>query len=445
MQSSKKTSAAGRLVYGVIGIPALAVGGYLIFAWRDAIAPIEPPTSAGFDVRAVQRGAQLAALGACATCHTAPGGPTLAGGRAVITPFGVIYSTNISPDPDTGIGRWSQAAFVRAMREGVDREGQHLYPAFPYDHFTLVSDADDAALYAFLMTRQPISSAPPPNRLPFPLNQRLVLAAWKLLFFRKGPYATDPAHDAQWNRGAYLANGLGHCGACHTPRNQFGAERTAEHFNGADAEGWHAYAINSRSEARVPWDKDALHAYLRDGWHTLHGDAHGPMAPVARNLASLADSDLRAISTYVAWVMGNPVSVHANGSVHRTASADASAHREAAVPAASTAHDSDGAAIYESTCASCHDGARALPFGGIRLSLSTAVTGESPTNLINVVLEGIDPPEGAAGAIMPGFAGALSDSQMASLMAYVRASFAAGPPWLNVPARVREARGRDHD
>src|SRR3569623_1345302 len=194
------------------GLGALVLA-FLLYAWRSPIPPIDAPAVERFDAAVIRRGAQLAALGNCATCHTAPGGETFAGGREILTPFGTIYSTNITPDPPTGIGRWSREAFQRAMREGVDREGDHLYPAFPYDHFTLVNDADSAALYAFMMTRQPVQARRAhENDLSFPLNIRFLVAGWKLLFFRAGPYQQDSRHDAEWNRGAYLANGIGHCG-----------------------------------------------------------------------------------------------------------------------------------------------------------------------------------------------------------------------------------------
>ena len=299
-----KTFVTRRFVIRLLWILGVAVVGFVAYAWRSSIPPIDAPAAESFDAQSVQRGAQLAALGDCATCHTAPGGETFAGGRAVLTPFGTIYSTNITPDPTTGIGHWSEAAFQRAMREGVDREGDHLYPAFPYDHFTLVSDADSAALYAFVMTRQPVQARTPENQLPFPLNMRFILAGWKLLFFRKGPYEPDLAHDEQWNRGAYLANGIGHCGACHTPRNSFGAEISAQHFAGGEAEGWYAYAINADSKSFEAWNAQDLHMFLSKGWHDRHGDAHGPMAPVSQNLASVPDSDVKAIATYVASVMG---------------------------------------------------------------------------------------------------------------------------------------------
>jgi mono/diheme cytochrome c family protein len=422
-----KTFVTRRVVIRLLWILGLGVVGFVVYAWRSAIPPADPPAADSFDADAVQRGAQLAALGDCATCHTAPGGDAFAGGRAVSTPFGTIYSTNITPDPGTGIGHWSQAAFQRAMREGVDREGEHLYPAFPYEHFTLVNDADNAALYAFIMTRHPVQARTPDNHLPFPLNLRFILAGWKLLSFNEGPYRQDAAHDAQWNRGAYLANGIGHCGACHTPRNSLGAEVRAQHFGGGEVEGWDAYAINSDSQSYEAWNAAALHTFLRKGWHEQHGDAHGPMAPVSGNLASVADSDVQAIAVYVESLMGKPNRTHP-GKV-----------------AADTPNDDTGAAIYATSCASCHDGTQPLPFGGVKLALSTATTGETATNLINVVLDGLHPPEGTAGAIMPGFSSTLTDGQLESLVAYIRSNFGGKPPWTGVETSVREARSRGND
>ena len=416
-----------RIAVRMLWIVGFVVMAFVVYAWHSVIPPVDTPAADTFDADRIQRGAHLAALGDCATCHTAPGGETFAGGRPVPTPFGTIYSTNITPDPTTGIGQWSQAAFQRAMRDGVDREGEHLYPAFPYDHFTLLNDADTAALYAFMMTRQPVRARATDNHLTFPLNVRFILAAWKLLFFRKGPYQNDASQSEQWNRGAYLANGVGHCGACHTPRNSFGAEIRARHFGGGEAEGWHAYAINSDSQSRELWNADALHMYLRKGWHDQHGDAHGPMAPVCRNLASVADADVRAIAEYVASIMGRR-------------------DRKQRGTVVADVHGNDtGSSIYAASCASCHDGSRPLPFGGVKLILSTAVTGETATNLVNVVLDGLHPPEGTAGAIMPGFSSTLTDAQLESLVAYIRSNFAAGPPWTGVETSVREARSHDRD
>ncbi|TKT69085.1 cytochrome c, partial [Aquamicrobium sp. LC103] len=260
-----------RLLLGLLVAVIVGGAGFLVYAWKPSIDPIEPPDRASFDQALIEEGSRLAAVGNCTACHTRPGGRSFAGGLAIPTPFGTIHSSNITPDPATGIGDWSEEAFNRSMREGVSRDGSHLYPAFPFDHFTLVSDEDNRALYAFLMTRQPVEEVPPANDLPFPLNQRLVLAGWKMLFLREGPYANVAGQSEEWNRGAYLADGLGHCGACHTPRNALGAVRAGEHFAGGEAEGWAAYALDANSPAPVPWTVDSLYAYMRQGWHPDHG------------------------------------------------------------------------------------------------------------------------------------------------------------------------------
>jgi mono/diheme cytochrome c family protein len=313
------------------------------------------------------------------------------------------------------------------MREGVDREGDHLYPAFPYDHFTLVNDADTAALYAFIMTRQPVRAKRHDNQLSFPVNIRFLIPGWKLLFFHKGPYEPDGRHDDEWNRGAYLANGIAHCGACHTPRNGLGAEIAAHHFGGGEADGWYAYAINADSKSLEAWNAEDLHMYLSKGWHDRHGDAHGPMGEVAANLSSVPDADVKAIATYVAAVMGKREQPSGKLTSQGAPSNDT------------------GAAIYSATCAGCHDGTRPPPFGGIKLMLSTSVTSEKATNLVNVILEGLLPPEGMPGAIMPGFSSTLTDGQLESLVAYIRTNLGAQPPWTGVETSVREARSRVRD
>ena len=254
------------------------------------------------------------------------------------------------------------------MRQGVDRDGRHLYPAFPYDHFTRVTDDDNRALYAYLMTRQPVRAPERPNELAFPFNLRPLLAGWKLFFLREGPRDDDPAQSAEWNRGAYLAEGLAHCGACHTPRNRLGAEQRDAHFAGGEAEGWHAYAINAASPAPVPWTADSLHVYLRHGWHAQHGISRGPMAPVTANLATVPEADVRAIAVYVAARMGVPEQEKMARAEQVLSKARPSR------PGAATAGDSQtlpeasgtgpGRALYAAACASCHDGSRPLPLAG---------------------------------------------------------------------------------
>jgi mono/diheme cytochrome c family protein len=431
-------AAAGRvgwIVLGLAGITLLGLAGFIAHAWYPRIDAIEPPARTAFDRAEIRRGAGLAAIGNCNVCHTAPGGRPFAGGLAVATPFGKVFSTNITPDPETGIGRWSEAAFNRAMRKGVDRRGRHLYPAFPYDHFTLVSDADNRALYAYLMTREPVGARTPAPELPFPLDIRTVVAGWKLLYFREGPFRADPAGDAELNRGAYLVEGLAHCGACHTPRNALGAEKRGRAFAGSEVEGWHAYALDPASPAPVPWQRDTLHAYLRQGWHENHGVARGPMAPVTANLAAVPDADVRAIARYVMDRMA-PVDAQRR---QRADELIAAARKPADAPNAGGEHDR-GRQLYGAACASCHDGGRLPPLGGMSLRLSSGVTGPLPTNLINVILFGLPAAEGEPSPIMPGFADAMDDAQVKALVAYIRAGFSDRPPWTDLDRHIARAR-----
>jgi mono/diheme cytochrome c family protein len=408
------------------------LAGFAAWASRPAIHPIEAPAAGGFDPAEVARGANLAAIGNCNVCHTAPRGRMFAGGRPVGTPFGVIYSTNITPDLMTGIGQWSEAAFTRALREGVDREGEHLYPAFPYDHFTLISDADSRAIYAYLMTRESVRATPPENALPFPLNIRELLAAWKAFYFRANRYRPDPAQSAVWNRGAYLVEGVGHCGACHTPRNSLGAEKRGEALTGGVVEGWNAYAIDRTSPAPVPWDAESLFNFLRHGWHSEHGIARGPMTDVTTNLGTVQEGDVRAIATYVASRMGS-----------RSPSPEKGVDTAVAAKVAADPEHRLGAAVYESACASCHNGTRPPPFGGIDFTLSTAMNAPDPRNIINVTLHGLHGPEGERGSIMPGFDGAIDDDQLAQLLGFLRARFSDQPPWQGVEGDIKAARAAE--
>jgi mono/diheme cytochrome c family protein len=426
-----------RMIVSVVGVVvvAAAAAGFAV-AWRPAIAAIDPPSPSSFNPALVKRGRELAAIGNCNDCHTVRGGASFAGGLPVPTPFGTIYSSNITPDPETGIGRWPEAAFRRAMRSGVNRDGQHLYPTFPYDHFTNVSDEDDAALYAFLVTRPAVHAPPSANRLPFPLDQRVVVAGWKLLFLRRGNYQPDSAKSAEFNRGGYLVEGLAHCGACHTPRNGLGAERPTAAFAGGDVDNWQAYAINTQSPAPIPWTADALFSYLRQGWQADHGTARGPMAEVVSNLSSVNESDVRAIATYMASVFGAPSPDRIRQSEAVLAQAKSPTNEAAAVVAANAA----GAAIYAAACASCHETGRALPYGGVHLGLSTALSGPDARNAANIVLSGVRPVAGERSPIMPGFAASMNDSQVTALLQFLRARFSNQPPWTGVEKTVAEAR-----
>lgn len=418
-----------RIIAGIVAV-TLIVGAAAAFAiaWRPAIAAIEPPSPASFDPAVVKRGRDLAALGNCASCHTVRGGKDFAGGLPVPTPFGAVFSSNITPDPATGIGQWSEAAFGRAMSTGVNREGQHLYPTFPYDHFTNVTDEDDRALYAFLMTRPPVHAETRRNELVFPLDQRPIIAGWKLLFLHRDPFQPDPAKSAEWNRGAYLVNGLAHCGSCHTPRNALGAERLSAQFAGGEADNWHAYALNDRAHAPVPWNAESLYAYLRNGWQPDHGTARGPMAEVVSNLSTVPDSDVRAIAAYMADVTGAVKPERDRNAVLAQAKPE---------PAQG---DPRGAAIYAAACASCHESGRPLPYGGINLALSSAVTSPDPRNLANIILAGVPAVAGERSPIMPGFADSMTDAQVASLLNYLRARFSKQPAWTGVESTVADAR-----
>src|SRR6185437_8871927 len=334
------------------------------------------------------------------------------GGRALPTPFGTIYATNITPDVKTGIGRWTEAEFRRALHEGVDRAGHQLYPAFPYDHFTLVSDDDVGALYAFIMTREPVAARTPANRLIFPASIRPLLGIWKWLYFDPGRFVADERQSAEWNRGAYLVEGLAHCGACHTPRNFAGAEKRRERLEGGDSENWRAPALLAASPAPVPWTADALFGYLRNGFDARHGLAAGPMVSVVDSFASVPESDVRAIATYLTSLPGE--------------------RRDA------------GEIIFAGACATCHYAGDALPARKpVPLALATSINAKEPRDALRIVVDGLHPQPGEAGAIMPGFAGALTDEQIVTVVDYARARFSDAPRWTNVADTLRKIRRED--
>ena len=443
----------GRRVFLAFLLLFLIAGTFFFaLAWRAEIAAVEPPARASFDSALIARGAALAALGDCVTCHTAPGGKSYAGGYPLHTPFGTIHGTNITPDPDSGIGGWPHAAFVRAMREGVDREGRHLYPAFPYDHFRMLNDEELQALYAFLMTREPVRAATPPNDVMFPFNMRMLIAGWKMLYLDREGFQRDAAQSAEWNRGAYLTQGLAHCGACHTPRNFLGAERKREYLAGGDAEGWRAPALNNTSRAPVPWTADALFRYLRYGAADTSAVAAGPMAPVVHNLAAAAEPDVRAIATYIASLIGpaDPERQQraAQALAHARTGAGA-ADFEAQKGEARTGADAAvqaGGVIYGATCALCHGAAQRGPGApssdALHLALATSIALPAPGNLIRIILQGMAPPDGDPGFFMPGFAAELTDEQIAAVVTYLRAAYTDRPAWPNVEREVRRTRQR---
>jgi mono/diheme cytochrome c family protein len=413
-----------RAAFWAVICSVIAAGTAFALIYRPAIAPIAKPDARSFAVDVIQRGAALAAIGDCIVCHTKDAGVPYAGGRPLPTPFGTLYATNITPDEETGIGRWSREAFRRAMREGVSRTGKHRYPALPYEHFTHVDDVDLDALYAFLMTRRAVSGRPPPNRLIFPLGFRPELAGWKLLFLRKGAFVPEPARGEEWNRGAYLVEGLGHCGGCHTPRNLAGGERGSHVFAGGVAEEWNAPSINRSSPAIKPWTANALYNYLRTGIDVDHSAAAGPMGPVCDDLSVVPEADVRAIAAYVASLMNQSA----------TPIVDLAELAAKIRPA--------GAALFVGACAGCHEsGAPMNGQGRPPLSLVSAITEDDPRNTLLAILEGIRPPVGARGAFMPPFADSLADAEVADLAAYLRSRYsnrAAWPKLMNAAATARK-------
>jgi mono/diheme cytochrome c family protein len=423
-----------RIVIGVAGVAIVGLMGFSALAWRPAIAPIDPPAAASFPTELIAKGQALAGAGYCAVCHTRQGGEPFAGGYGLRTPFGTIFSTNLTPEPETGIGRWSLEAFTRAMNEGVDRNGSHLFPAFPYDHFTKVSDDDVQALYAYLMTRPPVRAPAQANTIPFPLNVRALQEGWKILFFRSGRYQPDPSQSAEWNRGAYLAEGLSHCGGCHTPRNGLGAERVKDAYAGAVIDNWDAPALTDANPSPAPWTQSELFSYLRSGVSPLHGVSAGPMSPVVHaGLAALPDSDIRAQAIYFADI---------DHAAAREPVVEAAVKKALATsPLGSTQEYDPDARLYVAACIACHYNAGPIPLAARpELALNSALTLPEPSNFIHVVLNGIDVGQGGPGLVMPGYAAALTDTDIARLAAYLRRTRTDRPPWSDVEQKVAAVR-----
>lgn len=415
---------AGALVTGALGMAAGVLG------YRASIAPVGPPDPSLFTAAALERGRAIAAAGNCAVCHTAPGGVVNAGGRAMETPFGTIVTTNLTPDAQTGIGAWSYPAFARAMREGISRDGRHLYPAFPYTSFTKLSDDDLLALYAYLMSQPAVRHDVPSKGLPFPFV-RPAMAMWNALHLDPGALAADPARSGQWNRGAYLVEGPGHCGACHTPRSVLGAERGGSaYLSGAMVEGWEAPPLTAQSHAPVPWTEEELFRYLRFGHSLEHGSVAGPMAPIVRDLATLPESDVRAIAVYLASFQGPA------GDTSAVARSLAASSRDDPAPG-------EAARLFEGACGACHHGGDGPVLLGRNLPLAhhSSLHSARPDNLLRAILEGVREPATREIGFMPAFRDALSDRQVASLAAYLRSRFAPGkPPWPDLEAAAARVR-----
>lgn len=419
-----------KVLYGIAIVLIVFAAAAVAYAVSPrALEAVERPDPQSFDTAVVAHGERLALIGNCAECHTAELGEAFAGGRPIPTPLGIIYATNITPDPATGIGTWSREAFRRSMYEGLDREGEHLYPAFPYHHFTKVMPEDIDALYAYLMTREPVRNEAPANELTFPFNLRPLLAGWKLLYLDDQRFAGLAGADEQVNRGAYLVQGLAHCGGCHTPRNALQAEKVDQFFQGEVTENWYAPAIAGDVPAAVRWNEEQITGYLTGRWVEQHGVALGPMAPVAHNLSRVTRDDVEAISAYIASLMQN----------------DKAATEAEVTGAVGEPPDSGdiGAVIYAGACAVCHE-ASPTPFAaGLPLTFSTSLRIPTPLNLIQIIEDGVKPPEGRPGHYMPGFAGALTEEQLVALASYLRERFAGLEPWADIGDVVAKTSGTD--
>jgi mono/diheme cytochrome c family protein len=424
-----------RIAAVILGVFFFGLLGFLLLSWRRAIAPIERPGPASFAANSIANGELLAAEGHCVSCHIRPGGQPFAGGYGVKTPFGVIYGTNITPDPQTGIGHWSFGAFNRAMREGVARDGSHLFPAFPYYSYTKLSDNDMRDLYAYLMTRPAVSATVPKNTIPFPLSIRALEEGWKILFFRSGRFQPNTVKSAEWNRGAYLAEVLSDCTGCHTPRNPLGAEESKRAYAGYVVEGWIAPPLTEANPSPVPWTLDDLYIYLRTGVSRLHSRTDATMTPVIRDglaLPVVPDSDVRAIVLYFSGMD--------NSAVHNS-SVQAIEKQALATSALGSGQEYDlDAELYASACMSCHYNSGLVQPARPELALLSAVTLPEPTNFIQVTLHGVGSQDGAPGMFMPAYDSSLSDAQIARLAAYVRRTRTTAPPWKDLEKKVAEIR-----
>jgi len=436
------TNGSGRnkkAAYALLGGLAATVGSLLVAAmpWRAAIAPAASVDTSIYSAAAIERGRLVAAAGDCMVCHTAEGGVPNAGGLELDTPFGQIITTNITPDKETGIGNWSYAAFERSMREGIHRDGRHLYPAFPYTAFAKITDADMQSLYAYLMTQEPVHNVVEPTSLRFPYNVRPLLAGWNLLFHKNEIYQPDPSQTTLWNRGAYLVQGMGHCAACHSPRNALGAEKSgdANFLAGAFAEGWEAPALNALSKAPIPWSEEELYRYLRTGYSPLHGVASGPMAPVIQSMSELPDQDVRAIAHYLG-TFAPPASEEASPALQAARLEERSRNDQGVMTLA-------GENLFQGACAVCHDAREGPPLFGARpsLALNTNLHSDHPDNTIQLLLHGIDNPAAAELGYMPGFADSMNDAQLETLLEYLRMRFAPDKPaWEGLPEKIQALR-----
>jgi len=440
MNDSPNTGRAGR--YTLIGLAAILVVVLLGFLWMVVLAPhpmdfaggphvalteyhAQDPTGVPAELKdasLIARGEYLTRAADCAACHTAEGGVPYAGGRAFVLPFGTLYSTNITPDKETGIGNYSDANFLDAVHKGIGRDNTKLYPAMPFASYTYMTDADAGAIKAYLFSLAPVHAPAPQNTLSFPFNQRALMGVWALLFNSDKRFEPRPERDPQWNRGAYLVEAMAHCGECHTPRNLMQALNQRAKFSGAVQAGWRAYNITSDPKSGIgAWSEADLAHYLALGHADGRGTATGPMGEAVDNsLQYLTQGDITAMVTYLRSVTG----IATSDLPEPKAGPAPSSYAEGV--AANV--DSTGKGVYAGACAGCHDWSGVSPvipyatLTGVR-----SVNDPTATNVVQIILSGAHRRTADAGATMPAFGSAYSDTEIASLANYVTARFGAQP------------------
>jgi mono/diheme cytochrome c family protein len=409
----------------LITVGAIAVVGAIsaacFFFWPASIETVQATNAQPTGSALVAKGEYLTKAADCTACHTAPGGKPFAGGRAFKLPFGTIYSTNITPDRETGIGQWSDAEFVRALHRGIGRDGEDLYPAFPYTAYALLSIDDVLAIRAYLSTVRPVSLPNIDNTLSFPFNQRYTLRAWKLLFMPTRQWEPSAAHDAAWNRGSYLAQALAHCGDCHTPRNLMFATRNGRKYAGAIVNGWKAYNITSDNETGIgAWSDEEVEQYLSSGHAEARGSAGGSMAEaIDLSLRHLSSEDIAALTRYLRTVPAQRSELAA-----RVVHDPATLNGATAWSPGADRDESVGFQVFASACASCHgwDGTgQQTDNAGLRGSRS--VNDPAGTNVVHAILEGIKIGSPGGNNTMPPFAAAYSDEEIAAVSNYVIGHF----------------------
>jgi mono/diheme cytochrome c family protein len=364
----------------------------------------------------VTHGEYVYRLGDCAACHTKPGGKTLAGGYALVTPLGTIYSTNITPDRDHGIGSYSLTDFARAVRLGVTPDGTRLYPAMPYTSYAKMSDEDVQDMYAYLQKNiAPVNEPAPATKLPWPFNMRWTMAFWNVVFLDSSHFTPDSSKDAQWNRGAYVVEALEHCGECHTPRAITQNLDNAKKFSGTVLQGWKAYNITASKQSGVGgWSDDALASYLSTGHADGHSSASGPMAEAVSNSLRFANAD--DVKAIVAYVRSTPAIENAPAIALNPPAANETSPQPGL-----------GVQVFAGNCANCHDwNGKGVQSPYANLLGSRTVNDPDATNLMAIVLSGSNAPLPIEHAFMPPFGHGHSDDELAAVANFVNGYFGNG-------------------